>query len=134
MTSRWRFLVLLALTLIPAGCAPPALLIGSLAAATAGTGTYMYIEGELRNDYDAPFDRVWSACEKTIAQLRGTDVKPEKDIGRGTISAVIMGEKVTIRISYKAKDLSSVAIRVGTLGDRLSSQVIHDRIRENLAK
>ena len=124
------FLILLSLTyFLFTGCA--ALVIGG-AALGASAGTYYYVSGELKTDYFASFDKTWSACEKTIADLRGIEVTPSKEIARGIITTVISDEKVKIDITYKSKDLTTVSIRVGLLGNKLSSQLLHDKIAEHL--
>ena len=112
------------------GCA--AMAVG-VTAVGVGSGTYLYINGDLNTDYYTSFDRVWAACEKTIADMRGMEVKPDKDIGKGTITAVINDEKVQFSVKYKTKDLVTVGVRVGLLGDKLSSQLIHDKIADNIA-
>jgi hypothetical protein len=112
------------------GCA--AMAVG-VTAVGVGSGTYLYINGDLNTDYYTSFDSVWAACEKTIADMRGMEVKPDKDIGKGTISTVINDEKVQFTVKYKAKDLITVGVRVGLLGDKLSSQLIHDKIADNIA-
>ena len=117
--------------LLLSGC--PAAVIGGVAVG-AGSGTYFYINGELKTDYYFPFDTVWSACQKTIADMRGLDVEPVKEIGNGKINAVIDEEKVSFAITYKAKDVTTVAIRIGLVGNKLSSQLIHDKIADNLVK
>jgi hypothetical protein len=109
------------------------LVIGG-AAAGAGAGTYFYIDGELRTDYNAPFEQVWAACEKTVAAMHGTDVVPSKEIAKGTINTVINDDKVKFDITYKSKNTTSVAIRVGLIGNKLSSQLLHDKIADNLVK
>ncbi len=129
---RWFCLYLL-LTIPLAGCGAP-LLVGGVAAVTAASGTYIYIGGELKTDHAAAFDRVWAACEKTVAQMRGTDVKPYREIGQGSISAVISDEKVTISVKYKARNLTTVAIRVGAVGNKVSSQLLHDKVADNIQK
>ncbi|MDA8124529.1 MAG: DUF3568 family protein [Deltaproteobacteria bacterium] len=113
------------------GCT--AALIGG-AAVGAGSGTYFFINGEMKTDYYHSFDSVWSACEKTVADMRGVDVQPSKEIGNGKISTLIDDEKVQIAVTYKAKNVTTVAIRVGLLGNRLSSQLIHDKVGDNLVK
>lgn len=113
------------------GCA--ALVVGG-AAAGAGAGTYMYVNGELTADYRAPFEKVWEACVKTVAAMKGTAVAPSKDLSHGTIETVIDGEKVRFTIDYKAKDVTAVAIRVGLVGDKLAAQRLHDKVGENLLK
>jgi hypothetical protein len=126
----WLLVLLIGVSLI-SGCAP--LVVGG-AVVGAGSGTYYYINGELKTDYYYPFDTVWSACEKTVADMRGSDVDPIKEIGTGTINAMIEGEKVTFAINYKAKNVTTVSIRAGLVGNKLSSQLLHDKISENLAK
>ncbi|MGD0277743.1 MAG: DUF3568 family protein [Smithella sp.] len=113
------------------GCVP--LVVGG-AAAGAGAGTYFFINGELKTDYNASFDQVWTACEKTVASMHGTEVVPEKEIAKGTINTSINDEKVKFDITYKSKDLTTVAIRVGLIGNKLSSQLLHDKIADYLVK
>jgi len=117
--------------LLISGCAP--LVVGG-AAAGAGSGTYFYINGELKTDYYYSFDRVWSACEKTVADMHGLDVEPIKEIGTGKITTLIDNEKVQFTINYKAKNVTTVAVRVGVIGNKLSSQLLHDKIGDNLTK
>jgi len=104
------------------------------AALGAGSGTYLYLSGEMKTDYYHSFDTTWSACQKTVADMRGVDVQPYKEIGNGKISAIINAEKVRFEVIYKAKNVTTVSIRVGLLGNKLSSQMIHDRIGENLGR
>lgn len=126
----WLLVLIIGVSLL-SGCAP--LMVGG-AVVGASSGTYYYIDGDLKTDYYYPFDAVWSACEKTVADMRGVDVDPVKEIGTGTISAMIESEKVKFAINYKAKNVTSVAIRVGLVGNKLSSQLIHDKINDNLTK
>lgn len=111
-------------------CAP--LIVGGIVG--SGAGTYFYLEGELVTDYSAPFDKVWSACEKTVADMRGKEVQPKREIGVGSIRSTIGDENVIFNVSYKAKNLTKVGIRVGLLGNKLSAQVLHDKINDNIAK
>jgi len=104
------------------------------AAVAGGTGTYYYVEGEMRTDYYFSVDGVWSGVEKTIADMKGRDVEPDKQADGGTIVAVINDEKVTFRLKYKDKDLTSLGSRVGVMGNEAASKVIHDRVADNLLK
>lgn len=113
------------------GCAP--LLIGG-AAAGAGGGTYMYINGELRVEYNVSFEKVRTACEMTIAELGGKEVVPEWKIGVGTIETLIRNEKVKFRLEYKEKEATLLTIRVGYLGNKESSQFIKDKVSDYLVK
>lgn len=125
------FILSLSIPFLLSSCAP--LLIGGAAVGAGTAGTYYYINGELKTDYNAPFDQVWTACEKTVAEMRGTEVIPEKEIARGTINTLINEEKVKFEVTYKSKNVTSVAIRVGLIGNKLSSQLLHDKVADYLA-
>ena len=129
---KYRLIVCLFVLVLFSGCAP-AVLIGG-AAIGAGTGTYFYVNGEMKTDYSASFDQVWNACEKTVADLHGTEVQPAKEIAQGKITAIINNEKVMFDITYRSKNQTSVGIRVGLVGNKMSSQLLHDKIAENLPK
>jgi hypothetical protein len=126
----WIVLLLMGAFLI-SGCT--AVLVGG-AAVAAGSGTFLFINGEMKTDYYHSFDSAWNACQKTVADMRGLDVLPDKEIGKGKISAMINDEKVQISVTYKAKNVTTVAIRVGLIGNKLSSQLIHEKIGENLTR
>jgi hypothetical protein len=126
----WFALLLSALFLF-SGCT---LLVIGGAAVGASTGTYFFVNGELKTDYYASFDKVWNACEKTVADMRGIEVVPAKEIAQGKITTIINDEKVQFNITYKSKNLTTVAIRVGMIGDKLSSQLLHDKIAGHLDK
>ena len=101
-------------------------------AAVGGTGTYFYMNGDLKADYHYPFEATWSACQRSIADMRGVDVEQQKEIGNGKIAALVNDEKVKIEVLYKAKNVTTVSVRVGLMGDKISSQFIHDKIGDNL--
>jgi len=130
-SNRYRFIICLFVIFLLSGCA--ALVVGG-AAVGAGTGTYFWVNNELKTDYMASFDQVWSACEKTVADMRGTEVQPVREIAQGKITTVINNEKVKFEITYRQKNQTNVAIRVGLMGNKLSSQLLHDKIAEHLAK
>jgi len=129
--QRFGILLVVMVVSLISGCA--AVVVGG-AAAGAASGTYFYINGEMKTDYYASFDAVWSACEKTVADMRGLDVQRDKMLAKGKIEAVIDDEKVQISVTYKAKDVTTVSVRIGLFGNKLSSQLIHDKILDNLAK
>ncbi len=111
------------------GCA--AAVVGG-AVVGAGSGTYLFVTGELKTDYNHSFDATWAACQKTVADMRGLDVMPEKDIGKARITTMIDYEKVQISVTYQARNVTTVSVRVGLLGNKRSSQLIQDKIADNL--
>jgi hypothetical protein len=77
---------------------------------------------------------VWRACEKSVTELKATDIKKERKISTGMIKAVIQNEKVTIKVEYAAKNLTSVSVSVGVVGNNMASRLIYDKLIGNLAK
>ena len=128
---RGSILLVAGIFLITSGCAP--LVVGGAAVGSA-SGTYLWINGEMKTDYYYPFEKVWSAAEKTMADMKAVDVQPDKEIAQGTITAFINDEKVTFSIKYKSKNQTTVSVRVGVIGNKLSSQLLHDKIAENLVR
>jgi len=47
---------------------------------------------------------------------------------------VINDEKVTFRLKYKDKDLTTLGIRVGLVGNETASKMLHDRVADHLLK
>jgi hypothetical protein len=92
------------------------------------SGEFIYTDGYLRATYIFPFDKVWPACEKTLVGLKATDVERIRKIAQGTFTAMILDEKVRISVDYVEKEITAVSIMVGTSGNNLASQLIHDRL------
>jgi len=98
------------------------------------SGQFIYTEGLLTMEYNLPFEEVWKACEKTLADMKASGVETNRKIATGKITATIEDEKVVISIEYVSKDTTTVSIRVGIGGNNLASQLIHEKISHNLWK
>ena len=96
------------------------------------SGQFIYQDGNLITNYKADIDLVWAACEKTVTELKGTDVKKERKISTGTIKAIIQDEKVNIYVEYITKNSTSVSIFVGVAGNNMASRLIHEKITGKL--
>jgi len=121
---------LTAAVLLIAGC-DTALTVG---AKTIGirSGEFIYTDGYLRATYLFPIDKVWDACEKTLADMKAADVERIRKIAQRSFMAMIQDEKVRISVDYVEKDMTAVSIMVGISGNKLASQLIHDRIANAL--
>jgi len=92
------------------------------------SGEFIYTDGYLRATYLFPFEKVWAACEKTMTDLKASDVERVKKIATGNLTAMIQDDKVRISVEYVEKGMTAVSIMVGPSGNNLASQLIHDRI------
>ena len=122
------FLVFLLLT----GCDAAINMNGKIA--SINSGKFLYQDGNLVSNYKANIDMVWQACEKSVAELKATDIQKERKISTGIIKAVIQDEKVVIKVEYIDRDSTSVSVFVGTVGNNMASRLIHDKIIGNLGR
>ncbi len=98
------------------------------------SGRFVVIDGKLGSDYPYPYEQVWKAAEKTMAQIRATDVVPDRGIASGSIKGKVGGDEVMIMIDYVSRERTSVWVLVGLIGDTLGTRMIHERIADNLKK
>jgi len=92
------------------------------------SGELIYTDGYLRATYTFPFEKVWSACEKTLTDLKATNIERKQKIASGNLTALIQDDKVQISVDYIEKEMTSVSVMAGPSGSTLASQLIHDRI------
>jgi hypothetical protein len=131
MTNKILSLIFLILLLL-AGCNAAINMNGKVTGISSGH--FVYQDGNLTSNYKAYIDLVWAACEKSVTELKATDIQKERKISTGMIKAVIQDEKVTIKVEYVDKDLTSVSVFVGVVGNNMASRLIHDKIIGNLAQ
>jgi uncharacterized protein YcfL len=124
--------LLILILLLLAGCNAAINMNGKVAGISSGR--FVYQDGNLTSNYKADIDSVWVACEKSVTELKATDIQKERKISMGTIKAVIQDEKVTIKVEYVDKDLTSISVFVGVVGNNMASRLIHDKIISNLEK
>lgn len=91
-------------------------------------GEFIYTDGYLRSAYPFSLDKVWAACEKTLSELKATDIQKTRKIATGSLTALIQADKVRIMADYLEKDLTAVSIMAGPSSSSLTSRLIHDRI------
>jgi len=126
-----RFLIFLILFLL-AGCNAAINMNGKIIG--VNSGQFLYQDGNLISNYQANIESVWKACEKSATELKAVDVQKERKISTGTIKATIQDEIVIIKVEYLEKNLTSVSVFVGMVGNNMASRLIHDKIISNVTK
>jgi Protein of unknown function (DUF3568) len=127
----WLRLSVIGILLI-AGC-DTALTVGSQTIGVS-SGNFIYTDGYLMASYSYPIDKVWRACEQTLADMKATAVEKNLKIATGKIAAIAYDEKIQIVVEYESKNQSTVSVRVGLSGNNIASQLILDKITNNLQK
>ena len=122
-------ILLLTLLFFSSGCA--LLLVGGGAA--AGAGAVGYARGELKSVETADLTTSFSASKKALDDLgffvtSGThDAISAKLVARGSSDT-----KIEISLKQMSEKLTEVRIRVGTFGDEIISNTIHQKIKAHL--
>jgi hypothetical protein len=98
------------------------------------SGTFIYQDGYLTTQYKADIEPVWKACEKAVNELNGQQTQKERNISKGSIKTVISDEKVIILVEYIGKDLTSVSVLSGVVGNNMADRIIQDKIAANIGK
>ncbi len=111
------------------GCVAAALVTG----AGAGAGTYSYIKGELQTTYSEPIQKIWPKTLAAIESLKLTVDTKQMDALGGTIEAHrVDGTAVKLRLTPAGDQSTTIAVRVGTFGNKKQSERIHSAIRKQL--
>jgi hypothetical protein len=63
------------------------------AAAAVGAGTYYYIKGDLKRNYEAPMDKTWEATIKSVEALKLSVESQKHDALTGVIKGKMADEK-----------------------------------------
>jgi hypothetical protein len=125
MKQAVRLLVLLISMTFLWGCELALLGIG----AGAGIGTYKFIEGKLERQYPIEYATAWNATNTALANLQLSITGSLNEDVKGEIEAVRKdGVKVYVSLKDMGQRVTSIAIRVGTFGDRDEAKTIHDEI------
>ena len=117
----------LVLTLLT-GCA----VVAIVGAAAVGTGTYAYVNGELKREYPAPLDHTWAATVESLQALEVEVIDSDKDQAGGRIEGLWYEKSTKLTFESKPDEITLVKIRVGTFGDRDASEQIGNEIQKRL--
>ena len=103
------------------------------AAVGAGAGTIAYVKGDMESVQPYNLDTVYQA---TLDAMNGLDL-PVLSKTKDALTAEIVArdaqdKKVTIKLKAATEETTKLSIRIGTFGDKTKSQLIYDKIRENL--
>ncbi len=121
--------VVLLVSLLATGCS--ILLVGVVA--VAGIGAYKYVKGESIRQYSVSYESGWKACERTLKDLEMPFYTDTKGPLKGTLKATnSAGKTVIVTVRSLPKNVTRISIRIGTFGDRLASERMHEIIAGKL--
>ncbi|MBI5057256.1 MAG: DUF3568 family protein [Nitrospirae bacterium] len=101
--------------------------------AGAGVLAYKYVDGLLIKEYPVEYTKAWDAANTELSNLK-ISISDSSNEGRnGKINAVRSdGAKVVIALRDMGQKVTSIGIRVGTLGDRVEADKLHTAIASAL--
>jgi hypothetical protein len=74
-------------------------------------------------------DKTWEATVKSVEELKMTVESKQHDAFTGIIKGKMAdGKGFEINLKRLGENLTEVGVRIGTFGDRVRSEAIHDKI------
>ena len=131
MTRKVAALFIISCFWLWVGCA--AVIIG----AGMGVGTYTYLKGDLKRDYNAKFDKTLTVCLSILTDLDQPVLEKTTDGEKTTIRTERKnGSPQTISVSISKVDWTEVSVRTGVFGywNREVSEQFHEFIAERLKR
>ena len=106
-----------------------------VAAGAGAAGTVAYMEGDLETSEPYDIAAVYAATKKAAEDLKLHVVEGES--GQDALSATVVtrdaaDKRITIKLKSVTEKTTRISVRVGTCGDDSKSQMVYNRIRENL--
>jgi hypothetical protein len=97
-------------------------------------GQFVTSSGYMIASYPYTFEAVCQGIDDTLKDMKAVTNEKHVKIGKASVIATLQGEKVTFAVEFKEKNKTDVSILVGMGGSNIASQLIHDRLRQTLAK
>ena len=98
------------------------------AVVVGGAAAYTYVSGWLKKDYHAGIKRAYHASIKAVRENDLEIIEKGQDITYAFVKAKGAKREIWIKLNRKSRSVTSISIRVGVLGDRRASRIIHDSI------
>jgi hypothetical protein len=128
---RYGFIIVLFSLLLCSGCDTAVITNGNVMGIQSGQ--FLYKNGYLQANYSSDIDHVWQACEQTLQELNASNIRKERKIASGTLTADVHEDKIIMDIAYVEKDKISVSVLAGIGGSQLAARLIHEKIRNALS-
>jgi hypothetical protein len=98
-----------------------------------GTGSCIYLSGELESTEKASFNQAWNATQMMIRTSGYTVTSIDKEPFYTKFEAKDSGDRtIIIKLITQAEDRIKIKVRVGTLGDESLSRKIIEDIRSQI--
>ena len=104
-----------------------------VAAAGVGAGVVAYVRGDLEVSLPNDYVDAVAATRQAIKDLEFAKVSEHKDALKAVlVSRTALDKKVEVTLASTGKQLTSIKIRVGLIGDEQLSLAILDKIKSHL--
>ncbi len=119
-----------ALLAIGSGCVPTTIGSGE----ESGVGAFSYITRDVQATYNVKMDLAWPATLRAMEQLSLTVESENMDALGGALAVKRAdGTDVKIRLKSIGGYSTKISVRVGVMGSKNKSVLIHDAIRNALS-
>jgi len=125
-------LFMISVLIMSTGCA-----LFLAAGAGVGIGGAVYMGGELKQAYAASLEKAWNASLAAVVEMkmRTTEKSIDNlDQNREIKGKTEEGKDFQISLEATSKEVTTVKVRIGVLGDEAYSKRIQEAIARNLKK
>ena len=99
------------------------------AGGVATLGGYKYMEGHVAVEYPLAYDEAWDATNKALENLKISISSSMSEGNNGKIEALQKdGIKIVATLEDNGRGITTISIRVGTLGNKSEAEKIHNEI------
>jgi hypothetical protein len=132
MRRQWRLkLVAVVVAMAVTGGCPATVLMG--VGGLAALGSYKWIEGNMEKDYPKPMQETYNAALEAAKKLNLKITAQKYAPSESHINALTQdGTKVTVDLTARPNEITTVKIRFGTLGNKDWSAYYHRQIMKIL--
>ena len=118
--------LLVAVSVCFSGCA--AVVLGGAAAGA----TYTYIKGWMEKDYPVNLKRAYNASIHAASSHDLRIIEKGIDVTVAYVTAKGAKREVWIKLRRKSRHVTKISVRVGLIGDKEASKIIHNAIADSL--
>ena len=98
-----------------------------------GSSVYNKVIGELTAKEEYALDNVWTAAQSALEELELDVITRDKDALTGVLKARgAEGKDIKVRLERLSKTATLIKVKVDFLGDELQSNLVLEKIQDNL--
>jgi hypothetical protein len=98
----------------------------------AAAGAYTYVSGWMEKEYDVGLKKAYKATIEAVSEHDLEIIDKGRDITYAFVNARGANREIRIKLKRISARLTKISVRVGLMGDKKASEIIHRSIEDFL--